>query len=216
MNDDNKREVLGDVIHQIRFPVISLDDFFQTVANSDVLSAAEALDVALTIKNYTPRNKVSFSNKPREGTWIEKFFTGVQLSTSCTKYNSTHQFYLSVPAGNVLISSMYFLNLNNDQNLTMSLNKTAGTIHKLENRSHEGHQLYECTFDSPVTLTAGYAQFSFLHCSGYCTGSGYCTQIRGATTLTHKDITFTPQNNPWFYIVGLKFKKGSISKDVHS
>ena len=94
------------VIYLIRFPTMDQVDFFKSVATSRILAPEEALDVALHIKESTPRNKLLFSEKRRVGTWKEQFFP-------CSYYDQV-QVGNSLQAicnvqGHAEVASVYFI-----------------------------------------------------------------------------------------------------------
>ena len=190
-SDDNKRKVLDNVIYLIRFPTMDQVDFFKSVATSRILAPEEALDVALHIKESTPRNKLPFSDKRRVGTWKEQLFT-------CSYDGQTQSCYsLQVTCnvqGNAEVASVYFVNgtSGNPINSLILASTNALRITKLENRRHCGQQLYEAIFDPPVKLQSGNHIIKLQ-------GNGYfnAARLSGQNLLKYSFVTLSIQGNSW-------------------
>ena len=177
------------------------DDFFKTVGTSKVLTAEESFDIALHIKELTPHNKLSFKCEPRVGTWDEHMFTD---ACYCTPVNTNHirqQFMLHVRQGRIFISSIYLLNASGHE---LSVNFTRdGNVRQLENRLHQGQQLYEAVFHPPVPARSGNHVINFTSTRGLFSA----TQIQGKNTSQHKDVSISTLSHTWYFIVGFKLKK---------
>ena len=176
------------------------DDFCTTVGASRVLTAEEALDVVLHMKNATTRNKLTFSGELRVGTWTDNFFTDTILYHH-GGYRQQQQFTLTIPKGQIVISSVYFLNASGNQ-LLVHLTRN-GNVRKLENRLYQGQQLYEAVFDPPVRVKSGDHVITFT----YAANEYITTRIEGQNTLQYKDITISMIRKYWYHVVGFKLRK---------
>ena len=182
------------------------DDFFKTVGTSKVLTAEESFDIALHMKELTPHNKLSFQCEPRVGIWQEHLFTNARYNAQVNVGNPIQQqLSFKVPQGQIVISSVYFFNVSGHQ-WSVHLTRNA-KVSKLENRLHQGQQLYEAVFNPPVSLRSGTHMIKF---TGITTGGyGYynATQIYGQYILQYKDVTISMPNNNWYFVLGFKLRK---------
>ena len=180
------------------------DDFFKTVGTSKVLTAEETLDIALHMKELAPHNKLTFPNKKRIGTWMDHFFSNVCFYSYVRVGSRLQQnFSITIPKVRIDISSIYFLNVSRTQ-LSVNFTSRNGNVRKLENRLHQGQQLYEAVFDPPVRVGLGNHTITFTNpTGGYYQGS----QIQGQSTLQDKDVTISIPSSCWYFVVGFKLRK---------
>ena len=178
------------------------DDFFKTVGTSKVLTAEETLDIALHMKELAPHNKLTFPNKKRIGTWMDHFFTNARFCSYVNSYQFQQDFSITIPPKvRIVISSIYFLNVNGYQ-LSVNFTRT-GNVRKLENRLHQGQQLYEAVFDPPVRVGSGNHVITFTNpTAGYYQGS----QIQGQNNLQYRDVTISIPSTRWYFVVGFKMR----------
>ena len=191
---------------------MELDDFCAAVGTSRVLTGEEALDVVLHMKNATPHNRLTFSDKLRVNTWTDQFFTDAYLFDHMYVGTNVQQYFsITIPKGQIVISSIYFINFEGHQ---LSVNFTRdGNVRKLENRLHQGQQLYEAVFNPPVPVKSGNHMITF-SCTGATSGGTYeyynaptATQLKGSTSLRYKDAVITVPENNWYFLVGFKLRK---------
>ena len=201
LTDENKRKVLGDVLYQIRFPTMDLNDFCKTVGSSRVLTSEEAFDVVLRMKESTPRNKLTFLDTPRIITWQELFYTNAQYGYEQCLHSCQQS--VNISQGHLKVSSVYFIDIYGMQTDRVHLSKY-GNVRTLQNRLHQGQQLYEAVFDPPVRLNPGDNTITFSKSDG---GYFNAIQVTGQNTLQYKDVTVTMPGNPWYFVVGFKFRK---------
>ena len=205
LTDENKRKVLGDVLYLIRFPTMDDKDFCKNVGTSRVLTAEENLDIVLHLNELTPHNKINFPREPRLGTEQEHFFTNAcyhdQHNTYTTSFQQT--VLLNIAKGQISISSVYLMGVTEGQ-FSVHVSTRNGNVRKVENRLHQGYQLYEAVFDPPVRIKSGNHDIQFRSLPG---SSIYVTRVQGQNTIQHKDVTFSMASNPWCFVVGFKFRK---------
>ena len=187
------------------------DDFCKTVGNSGILTAEEALDVLLHMKELTPRNKLAFSDKQRSGTWTEHFLTNTKYhiqngSLPATSSSFSQSVDFNIPKGNIIVSCIFFINCAEARIDYVVLNRNRGNVRKLENRLHQGYQLYEAVFYPPVTVTPGSHTIIFSNNWGTEFGA---TKVSGQNTLQFRDIIIdvSKAGGPWYFIVGFKLRK---------
>ena len=71
-----REKSLGDIIYQIRFPIMDSDDFVNDVLVSKVLLPEESVDIMLTKNELTPHQQMHafLTNRRRPTAWIIDIF----------------------------------------------------------------------------------------------------------------------------------------------
>ena len=149
---------------------MDLDDFITEVSNTEVLTSDEALSLILQMKGSTPRKSLQFSSQERSDIWRKEFFKNIRevsrraISDDFSAIPETlplkvHiKFKINYCKGDkVLIKSVLLIDPNNCSLNKVHLQKevstiSVGTVSKLENQMHMGHQLYEVIFCPPAEL----------------------------------------------------------------
>lgn len=79
---ENRREVLGDAFYSIRFPLMSMKEFTENVAQSSYLSHEEVANMYIGFNSNFQSCNVKFPTEPRAGLLQEAVFR-------CTRFEST-------------------------------------------------------------------------------------------------------------------------------
>ena len=144
--DENKRRVLGNVLNQIRFPVMDPDEFIKSVGSTRVLTSEESLDVILFSKGSDPHRPLNFPTSPRTAAWKDFFIENnkpevqlVNVPTLKTRFSVQSRSNKTEP----LMSSVYFINPLDVPIAKVTLASSEGLIRKVE-KSYFGHSLFFC------------------------------------------------------------------------
>ena len=230
VNDSNKRKVLENIIHLIRFPVMDSETFIKSVISTEILTDAEAMNVLLLLKGSKPREKLPFSSKERPGVWRE-IMCRVRQSEINEVATSQSDSVFKIPftvqcARKVSICSVFLLMAPGCTLENVLLQSTVSKMHRVQNRLQDIRQpLHEVTFDPPVTVTAGERGVVAVHTTvphsrghrnaphlNYGYGSGgppqnLATVLKGQNRITDKGVTISIDSSPWHFVVGFKYKK---------
>ena len=205
LDDENKRKLLGDILHQVRFPVMDPDQFVKCVGSTKVLTPEESLDIILFTKGSTPHKTIPFLTTPRTGTWEEEFFNGIQIQQHFVGASQIKaRFTMQSNKSEILLSSVYFVNATSNPINRITLLSSEGVVNNTH-RVFEGHELYEAAFSRPVPLQQNQlydlifrGQQSFLQLPVIQGNHGNRIVTQGTVIMMQK--------RSWYCLVGFKFK----------
>ena len=108
--------------------------------------------------------------------------------------------------GKIGVVCIFFIKCYSAHIDNVVLNRNWGNVHKLENRLHQGYQLYEAVFDPPVTVTSG--KHHTIIFSNNLGSEFRATEVSGQNTLQFRDSTIdvSVTGDPWYFIVGFKLR----------
>ena len=219
VTDQNKRQVLGDLIYLIRFPNMDADEFIRSVSSAEVLTTEESLNLILLKKGSTPKKELSFSSVERCGAWTEEFFKGLSIEQ---QYDFEYGFQYGYRHGNqpqafhsntgstllitsvpfqinygknkdIYVKSVFLINDTNYEFSNVRLLDSEGKISRLENRTYVGCQLYEAVFNPKVIMQSNTTASIIVQqsLSGQKQPSRQSTPLQGLNTITANPNTNT-------------------------
>ncbi len=237
VSDENKRELLGDILHQIRFPTMTLEEFLHNVSNTEVLTDREVRGIVTVLGGAKPIVPVTFPDKPRGGTFEEIRFNnikeikkinvklpdGIFCDISLKHLNADEIFELS---------EIHFCNPADFPYDVVRVNEiSANQILKIPNRlvnslpessPMESFPVYKAVFNKPIKLSSNSARVH-LKTSTY-SGTAPSAYITGASSrdqsikLKDKTIKIKPSPDPNYSLVNFIWSQSAAirEKDARS
>ena len=204
--------MLGDIIYLIRFPVIDSEEFIKSVSPTEILTHVEALNLILLMKGSKPREESPFPVRRRQGHTREIVFHDLMVDQQRIGLQLSQNFFVQDCKSNILISSILLLN-DSQSNFPFNnvmIGSTVGTIQKLGGRVYDnGGQLYEVTFNPPVTMRSGggaVVRINMHQQDAFNTRKCFASRLRGQNTINAEDVTISMHGSPWYFLVGFKYK----------
>ena len=204
LDDENKRKVLGEILHQIRFPVMDPDQFVKCVGSTKVLTPEESLDVILFTKGSTPHKTIPFLTIPRTGSWKEEFFNGIQIQQHAVGASQVKvRFTMQSNKSEILLSSVYFVSTTSNPINRITLLSSESVVNNTH-RVFEGYELYEAAFSRPVPIQQN--QRYDLIFQGQTYNTFPMIQGNYGNRIVTQDTVIRMQRTSWYCLVGFKFK----------
>ena len=205
--------MLGEILHQIRFPVMDPDQFVKCVGSTKVLTPEESLDVILFTKGSTPHKTIPFLTTPRTGSWNEEFFNGIQIRQQGVNTSQiTVRFSLQSNKSEILLSSVYFINTATNPINRITLSSSEGVVNNTH-RVFEGYELYEAVFKQPVPIQQ-YRYNNLIFRGQQIVRQVPLIQGNHGNRIETKGITLIMQGTAWYYFVGFKFKAAGNNNNL--
>ncbi len=167
VSDENRRELLGDILHQIRFPTMTLDKFLHNVSNTEVLTDREVRGIVTVIGGAKPNVPVTFPDKPRGRMFEEIQFTEIEQIRKINVQLPLGVFcdikLEGLDAGEILeVSEIHFCNPADfpyDVVQTHGCHGiTASKILKIPNQMIGSAPVYKAIFNRPIKLSSNFAR----------------------------------------------------------
>ncbi len=195
-SDENKRQVLGDLLYKIRFPTMLLEDFVEEVANCDILNDQELRILFTHLAGGTPKSSMPFLDQSRGGPYQEVRFKDVRLE----------KFNVNLPDGvccSVKIEELRYsyalemseIHFSNPADFPFDVlqvvDKKADEILKIPGEEFNKFPVYKAVFKKPLLLTSNF--HIYLKTSTY-SGKAPSTRIVSDHNSTYRKININTKS----------------------
>ena len=152
------RNVLGDVIYFIRFPIMDLQQYSSRVATRKLLKSDEALQILLYLSKTKSHCEAPFLSTKRKGAVHDVIFKPAKVQ--CESSNSDT--YVTFREQQVRVSAIYFINPTNInlEEVSIGSYKTS-KFAEVKLRSVGDNKLFQALFPRPVVISSGEYAVSF-------------------------------------------------------
>ncbi len=188
--------MLGDLLYEIRFPTMTMEEFGQKVANCEILGDTEARYLFLLFSGAKPAKTLPFKSKKRTQNFQLLKFPANSVSNynycatyggdpTCTVLSSSH-----IP-GEFEISEVQFCQPVGHETIDqVDINGVkANSVEKVQNKVLKGYPVYKASFEKAIKYSSqryGQANITFQNKNGQnFWGSNEPTALVTAHTINH-------------------------------
>ncbi len=223
VNDEGKRTVLGDILYEIRFPTMTLEEFGENVANCGALTDTEARYLFTLYSKTKPSLVFPFKEKRRMGRYqllefhansVSNKVIGVdvfQTVITCT-LNFAHVIH------NIEISEIQFCQPSGTEAIDAVFIQqiAAKAIFKMQNKTYYDHPVYTAIFEPPFRFSypdvKPKVQFQIKRGQKYsivelqASTQHHSFNIKGIQTTIYVQETGAGSNKRWYCLTALKLQ----------
>ena len=195
------RNVLGDVIYFIRFPIMDLQEYSCRVATRNVLTSDDALQILLYLSKTKSRCEAPFLSTKRKGAVHDVIFEPTKVHRGWNNSDT----YVTFRERQTRVSAIYFINPTNInlEEISIGSYKTS-KFAEVKWRSVGDNQLFQALFPRPIVLSSGEYAVSFA--SPVDPHKSYPALDYEEKLYESKDKLIFPSYSYGHFLVGFRYK----------